>query len=225
MPERARVGLMFLFSLLPLVHPGSGGEPRLDPASILALLIAGNNRFMTGTAVGVGDATALRVRLARDGQSPLAAIVGCSDSRVPVELIFDQPPGRLFVIRTVGNAAGEQTTGGVQYAVDKLGVPLVVVMGHSDCDAVLAVMDGEGETARAKTFLEPLAASRRSIGGCLANRENRIYATTIANVRRTRRELLLTVPELARASAQGAVSVRCALYDIKTGMVQFLEEK
>lgn len=112
------------------------------PASeALARLREGNRRYVAGAQDTGAFASAESRRRLVDGQAPFAAILGCSDSRVPVELVFDQGPGDLFVVRVAGNVAAPSQIGSVEFATKVLGARLVVVLGHSRCGAVKATLD------------------------------------------------------------------------------------
>ncbi|TDB73912.1 carbonic anhydrase [Micromonospora sp. KC723] len=111
-----------------------------DPTRALAELHAGNHRFVTGTPRHPHQDAAHRAALA-DGQHPFAVIVGCSDSRLAAEIIFDRGLGDLFVVRTAGHTLGSEVLGSVEYAVTVLGTPLVVVLGHDSCGAVQAARE------------------------------------------------------------------------------------
>ncbi|MEH0819141.1 MULTISPECIES: carbonic anhydrase [unclassified Micromonospora] len=111
-----------------------------DPTQALAELHAGNRRFVTGAQRHPNQDSRHRAAVA-DGQHPFAVIVGCSDSRLAAEIIFDRGLGDLFVVRTAGHTAGPEVLGSVEYAVSVLGTPLVVVLGHDSCGAVQAARD------------------------------------------------------------------------------------
>ncbi|SCG62497.1 carbonic anhydrase [Micromonospora halophytica] len=108
-----------------------------DPTQALAELHAGNRRFVTGAPRHPNQDAVHRAAVA-DGQHPFAVIVGCSDSRLAAEIIFDRGLGDLFVVRTAGHTVGPEVLGSVEYAVSVLGTPLVVVLGHDSCGAVQA---------------------------------------------------------------------------------------
>ena len=107
----------------------------------LDLLKSGNARFVSGTLTPKNDYATLREQLST-GQHPFAVVLCCSDSRVAPEIIFDQKLGGLFVIRNAGNIVDEEVLGSIEYAVEHLETPLVVVMGHSACGAVTATCQG-----------------------------------------------------------------------------------
>ncbi|MFD0786422.1 carbonic anhydrase, partial [Micromonospora azadirachtae] len=119
----------------------SGPEaPILRPEQALAELIAGNHRFVTGTPSHPNQDAGHRTAVA-DEQHPFAVIVGCSDSRLAAEIIFDRGLGDLFVVRTAGHTTGPEVLGSVEYAVTVLNAPLVVVLGHDSCGAVRAARE------------------------------------------------------------------------------------
>ncbi|WP_418960133.1 carbonic anhydrase [Streptomyces tritici] len=111
--------------------------PRTSPAVALESLLSGNRRFVSGTPEHPNQDAARRKELA-PGQDPFAVIVGCSDSRLAAEIIFDQGLGDLFVVRTAGHVVGAEVLGSVEYATSVLGARLVVVLGHDSCGAVAA---------------------------------------------------------------------------------------
>lgn len=112
----------------------------VDTDTALRLLDEGNRRFMQGGSAGHFDAEKRAATMA--GQEPWAVIVGCSDSRVPVEAVFDVGAGELFVVRTAGHVLAEASVASVRFAVEKLGARTVVVLGHEDCGAVAAALAG-----------------------------------------------------------------------------------
>ncbi|MFD9244449.1 carbonic anhydrase [Streptomyces sp. NPDC059556] len=111
--------------------------PRTSPAAALDALLAGNTRFVSGAPQHPNQDAARRTELA-PGQDPFAVILGCSDSRLAAEIIFDQGLGDLFVVRTAGHVLGTEVLGSVEYATSVLGARLVVVLGHDSCGAVAA---------------------------------------------------------------------------------------
>lgn len=121
--------------------PGRQGPPT-EPAQALAELQAGNRRFVTCDPLHPNQDARHRAAVA-DGQHPFAVIVGCSDSRLAAEIIFDRGLGDLFVVRTAGHTVGAEVLGSVEYAVTVLGTPLVVVLGHDSCGAVQAARDAD----------------------------------------------------------------------------------
>src|SRR4051812_12455214 len=112
----------------------------MTAADALARLREGNRRFANDQTTSPPLSSARRLALVA-GQEPFAIILGCSDSRVPAELVFDQGFGDLFVIRVAGNVVAPSQVGSVEFAVSRFGTPLVIVMGHSQCGAVTATLE------------------------------------------------------------------------------------
>ncbi|NJP31102.1 carbonic anhydrase [Micromonospora thermarum] len=135
---------------MPGTQPGPDGKPAgpvgaagpASPEQALAELRAGNRRFVTGEPRHPNQDAGRRAAVA-DGQQPFAVIVGCSDSRLAAEIIFDRGLGDLFVVRTAGHTVGPEVLGSVEYAITVLGTPLVVVLGHDSCGAVQAAREAD----------------------------------------------------------------------------------
>ena len=175
-----------------------------------ARLSAGNVAFAAaGRSVARADA-GLREQLVAEGQHPFAAVLACADSRVVPEDIFLCNLGELFVVRVAGNVAGDAQTASMAYAVEHLGVKLVVVLGHTHCGAVGAVLGGADEPALA-ALCEPIA---RAIG---QERDER--AATVANVRAA---VEVLNGALSVAVAEEGVCVVGALYHTGSGEVEWL---
>lgn len=186
----------------------------------LAALMAGNARFAAGTPRCV-PATARRTELA-NGQAPFAAVLGCSDSRVPVETIFDHDPGDVFVVRVAGNFVTDTGLGSLEYSVAVLKSELVMVLGHSSCGAVKAAtqaLKGEtfpGHIQSLATAIEPAAkATKGKAGDWVAN-------AIAENVRMNAKALLARSTILAEAHAAGKITIVGAVYDLPTGKVNLL---
>jgi len=113
----------------------------IEAREALERLREGNRRFLAGVRSGDTLSSGARRDELAEGQEPFAIILGCSDSRVPAEIVFDQGLGDLFVIRVAGNIVAPSQIGSVEFAAGKFGTPLVVVLGHSRCGAVLATLD------------------------------------------------------------------------------------
>jgi len=120
----------------------------LDAKQALQRLIDGNARFIQGESDGCEQVTQAHRDALVSGQNPQAIILGCSDSRVPAELIFDQGLGDLFVIRVAGNIVAPSQVGSVEFAAERYGTPLVVVLGHSNCGAILATLEDLEDSER-----------------------------------------------------------------------------
>lgn len=121
-------------------HPGPGVPPPVSPEEALARLKEGNTRFASGKSRHAHESVGLRHQLEL-GQHPFAIVLGCSDSRVPIELIFDQGFGDLFVVRVAGNVITDDVIGSIEYARIHLNSQLLVILGHEGCGAVTAALE------------------------------------------------------------------------------------
>jgi len=203
----------------------AAGAPRRDPDVILRDLLDGNQRFASGQATGPRRKPEEFAILA-EGQTPEAVIVGCADSRVSPEILFDQGVGDLFVIRVAGNVvsnAGVIVKGSIEYAVAELGVPLIMVLGHSQCGAVKAALQHleakdalPGAIAGLVDAIKPaVAAARGKPGNQL---DNAIQANVLTGVAR----LKALSPIVAPAVKRGKLRVVGGVYDLKSGAVTMI---
>lgn len=194
----------------------------IDAGAALARLRAGNERYVAGRSTRpVTDDARRRELLA--GQEPFAVILGCADSRVPPEIVFDQGLGDLFVIRVVGNVAGLSQIGSIEFAVEQLGARLVVVLGHTSCGAVRATL--EQLDRRAGDLTPGLAAVVDEIGPAVApflgepGREQRAVRANIAAVVARLGERSATI----RRRSDDGLAIVGAEYSLETGVVEFLD--
>jgi carbonic anhydrase len=161
------------------------------------------------------------------GQAPFATILGCSDSRVPPELLFDASFGELFVIRVAGNVMGTAIEGSLQYAGRHLRTPLFVVLGHEGCGAVEAALAKKYEQAefagRISRMLEEIEPALETPDPILSDAQQLAVAVE-ANVRHTLRQILYS-PEGELRRKEGFMKAVGAIYELHTGRVRFLEEK
>lgn len=194
----------------------------------LTRLQEGNQRFVAELrSISKLPTASHRVHLAQ-GQNPFAAILSCSDSRVPSEMVFDQGLGDLFVVRVAGNVVAPSLVGSLEYAVEVLGVELVVVMGHTACGAVIATLDAiEGGAAGApKNVLDIVERIRPGVEHLHTtehDRQRRIDLATQENVRASVRALHETSPLLARKAAAGQLIITGAEYSLTSGEVAFFD--
>lgn len=181
-------------------------------------LSEGNARFVADLPQHPRQDADRRTELA-EGQRPVAAVLGCSDSRVAAEVLFDQGLGDLFVIRNAGQVASVSATASVEYAVAVLGVPLVVVLGHDRCGAVLAAIDAEEPDAAP---LPPLIAAHIQAirPAVLAAGRNGVGAVGEAHLESTVASLLAASDLLSTAVADGSVAVVGAQYRLAEGRVE-----
>jgi len=189
----------------------------------LARLIEGNERFVRGEARFPTVQKEILADLAK-GQQPYATILGCSDSRVPPELVFDAGFGELFIVRVAGNVISAEIMGTLQYAGVHLHTPLFVVMGHRGCGAVGAALEAKSRGAlqpdRIALLLESISPALEHINLSLPP-EELFDAAVEANVRWSMRQVLET-PEARTRQKEGAFKLVGAVYDLETGRVRFL---
>lgn len=187
------------------------------PEEALAELIAGNERYVNEKSIHPhGDIA--RVENTAPHQAPFAAVVGCSDSRVPVELLFDQGIGDIFVIRTAGNNVNsEMVMGSIDYAIEHLGVKLLIVLGHGSCGGVTgAISEGEEEHGNIGHLLGTIRNDVSNYVGKIDSLEAAIHHHTQVQVER-----IIAYPHVAEKIANGELMVKKAYYDVKTGKVTY----
>ena len=192
----------------------------------LALLIQGNARWVEGKVISPNTQAQRREDLAANGQNPFVTIVTCSDSRIPVERVFDRGVGDLFVIRVAGNRAASSEVGTVEYGVEHLKTPLLVVMGHSKCGAVAAAVSGahlHGKVAELVAGIQP-AVDRARKHNPSADEATLIAVSIKENVWQTIFDLYKSSPEVRAMAANGSLKVVGAHYDIASGKVEILGE-
>jgi carbonic anhydrase len=188
------------------------------PEKAIELLQAGNERFLKGSAV-CESLTARRLELTA-GQSPFATILGCSDSRVPLETLFDQQPGQLFVVRIAGNFVTDYGLGSIEYGVAVLRTSLVVVLGHSSCGAVDAtikfVANGTKQPGHimdlVRSIVPAVAATKEKPGNWLHN-------AIVQNVRNNVAALTERSTILADAVKAKKLLIVGGVYDLHSGRI------
>lgn len=185
------------------------------PQEALAELIAGNERYANENSIhphGCMD----RVAETAPHQAPFAAVVGCSDSRVPVELLFDQGIGDIFVIRTAGNNVNsEMVMGSVDYAIEHLGVKVLLVLGHGSCGGVTgAISEGEEEHGNIGKLLGTI---REDVSDYVGKTERLDEA--IRHHAHVQVERIISYPHVAEKIESGELIVKRAYYDVHTGKV------
>lgn len=199
-------------------------KPDVSADEALQRLIDGNGRFLRGETCVLALPRETLAEMAR-GQQPFATILGCSDSRVAPELIFDAGLGELFVVRVAGNVLSPEVAGSMQYAVSHLKTPLVVVLGHEGCGAIHAALETKFQSVQQRTRIQLLVDT---ILPALAGLDPRLPpATQLAqaveiNVRSTVRTIIES-PEGQARLAEGRVKIIGAIYEIETGRVRLLE--
>lgn len=198
-------------------------QGEITPEQAIQWLKDGNERYVT-EGIHAGYYTAAHTALIEE-HMPVAGILACADARVGAELIFDQEPGDLFMVRLAGNFVSDYGLASMEYAVDVLGVPLLLVMGHTHCGAVssaINVVQNElsvpGRMFVLMDALEPSVLRAQQ-----SNAEDLADATARENVRRQVERLRTISPVVSAAIEAGRTAVAGAMYDMSTGRVQFLD--
>jgi len=196
----------------------------------LERLREGNRRFVSG--VRTGDALASQARRSdlAGGQQPFAIVLGCSDSRVPAEMVFDQGLGDLFVIRVAGNIVAPSQVGSVEFAAERFGTRLVVVLGHTQCGAILATLEelgrpSEGRSPNLRSIVDRI---RPSVEAVLAENpghhpDDLMPQAVRANIRASAIHLRHGSEILERLTRESGLLVTGAEYSLETGIVEFFD--
>jgi carbonic anhydrase len=184
----------------------------------------GNRRFVSGEGVVVNR---WRPGLT-DGQAPFAVVLGCSDSRAPAEFVFDQGLGDLFVIRVAGNILAPSLVGSVEFATGKFGTRLVVVMGHTQCGAVTAAVTaleygGPPESRNMLSIVDRITPQVRHLLDEPLDHNTRIARAVRANALATAAELRHSSPILRSLVEREKIQIVASVYDLATGVVDFLD--
>jgi carbonic anhydrase len=223
---KAHHALLVFSALVLIVAGGAGPGPGVSPDEALQQLKTGNAQFLAGENRHP-RANAQRVAsTAQQGQHPVACILSCSDSRVPPEIIFGHGVGDLFVVRVAGNVCGDDELGSLEYGVDHLEAPLLVVMGHTGCGAVTAAVTGaelHGHVAALIDHIRPAVAAAQRLNPQLSGAEL-VPAAIQANVWESIRQLLKQSPIVRQRVAAGKLKVVGAVYAIEDGKVQWLDQ-
>lgn len=184
----------------------------------LQTLMAGNMRYV-GTKLTHPNQSAERRAEVAQGQHPFAVILGCSDSRVPPELIFDQGLGDLFVIRVAGNSANDVVLGSIEYAAEHLGVRLVMVLGHERCGAVEAAVKAGEVAGHIASVVEAIVPAVERIKG---RPGDPVDHAVRANVELVVTQLKSSAPVLAALVQAGRLKIVGARYDLESGWVDLI---
>jgi carbonic anhydrase len=198
-------------------------RPPANADEALRLLMEGNQRFVSGKLRYPHTGTAWRQQLRRE-QHPFATILGCSDSRVPPEMLFDRGFGDLFVIRVAGNVIATDVLGSIQYAAMHLRTPLLLIMGHEGCGAVTAALqamaDREKEGRHIQALVKLIEPGLKGLRPALKGAE-RVRAAVEANVRWSLKQLA-DMPEARKAMQDKRFRMAGGVYELETGKVRIL---
>jgi carbonic anhydrase len=185
------------------------------PERALQLLVEGNQRFVAQKLISFNEDLDILKAHSEEHQEPFAAVLSCADSRVPVELVFDQSIGHLFVVRVAGNIATPDTIASLEYGAAVLGVKAILALGHTNCGAVKATIAGKavpGQISTLYQYIHPAIAGANG-DSTTASRQN---ANLQASVLRE------TSPVLADLIKQKKLAVRAAMYDVGNGKITML---
>jgi len=189
------------------------------PDEALKRLIEGNQRFVAGAAQHPDSSAERRTEVAA-GQHPIAIVLCCADSRVGPEVVFDQGLGDIFVLRNAGNILDDHTIGSIEYAVEHLAAPLIVVVGHERCGAVTAAVNGgelPGHIHSIVDAIAPAIVSAKAEAGDKVDNSVRANAVYVAGILRR------IGPIVGEAVQAGKVKVVAARYDLDSGVVEVLK--
>ena len=196
----------------------------------LDLLRDGNRRFVTGLSGEGNQSHHLRRILTAEQQNPFAIILGCSDSRVPAEIVFDQGLGDLFVIRVAGNIVAPSQIGSVEFAASQFGTPLVVVLGHSQCGAILATLEylldpaAAEQSENARSIIERIRPAVENLIDTKSpgDRDELCESAVRSNINASVNQLKHGSEILEQLIDNGKLHIVGAEYSLETGTVEFL---
>ncbi|HCW08502.1 MAG TPA: carbonate dehydratase [Cytophagales bacterium] len=213
----------YLFIILPIVcftATHAQQKSKSTPAQALQWLKEGNIRFAKGQSAKPHQ-DVNRLKEVAQGQNPFATIVGCSDSRVPNEIIFDQGLGDLFIVRTAGQVSTFASWGSIEFAEEILGTNLIVVMGHTKCGAVTAAVNLPEVPGHIVTLIN---AIKPAVEKAREKKPDHLVDESIReNVRMQVQQLKDLEPVLAKRVREGSLMIIGAVYDLNTGLVEFFE--
>lgn len=186
-------------------------EPFANPKQALEALYKGNERFVQGEVMAP-NRNMSRLKEVAGGQKPFAAFLGCADSRVPIEIVFDQGFGDLFVTRIAGNVADPAIIGSLEFGTEVLGAQVLYVLGHSKCGAVTATMTGDDVPGQISTLYQHIRRAAKESNGDV----NKAIAR---NVELQAEILKEASPVIARRVKAGSLIIAGGVYDLDTGRV------
>ena len=192
----------------PIQKPGT-------PLDAMDLLVQGNRRFVAGDLESFREDLDILKAHTEEKQEPFAAILSCADSRVPVELVFDQSIGHLFVVRVAGNVATPDTIASLEYGAAVLGTKAILVLGHTNCGAVKATAAGKAVPGQISTLYQYIQPAIPAAAGDL-------MAATEKNASLQASVLREASPVLSEMVKDGKLLIAAALYDVATGKVRML---
>ncbi|MDX2213780.1 MAG: carbonic anhydrase [Oculatellaceae cyanobacterium bins.114] len=212
------LGLSGIASVLGQSQPAHAADvtsdPILDPTAALQKLLDGNQRFVQHRPQ-YPDQSQVRLQAVAQAQHPFATVLSCADSRVPVELIFDQGIGDIFDVRIAGNISTPEALGSIEYAAVLLGTPVLMVLGHERCGAVTAAVKGEALPGDIGSFVKAILPAVERVKGQSGDAvENAVVANVHYQIEQLKRSPLLT-----ERLESGQLKIVGGRYDLDTGSV------
>lgn len=201
----------------------SSGEPSMPPDDAIRILKEGNARYVAGQSTHTNQGQDRRTETVK-GEHPIATIIGCSDSRAPLEVLFDQGVGDIFVIRVAGNLAGPDELGTVEYGVGHLGTPVLLVLGHTSCGAVKAAVQNAKVHGHISTLINQIkpAVAKAKAGTPTAQGDELLNKSIKSNVWLTMENILRKSEEVSEKVKKGRLLLLGGIYDLNTGAVTWL---
>jgi carbonic anhydrase len=196
--------------------PEARAQSALSPDAALTELLDGNKRFTTGRLIAHEHDLAILKQNTIEKQEPFAAVLSCADSRVPVELVFDQSIGHIFVTRVAGNVVTPEIIASLEYGVAVLGAKVILVMGHSNCGAVKATIQGKEVPGQISALYQHIQPAVDQAGPALE-------AATKANAKIQAALLREASPVISGLTKESKLQVVAGHYDIGTGAVTLLK--
>lgn len=222
------VFLVVLFLLVSVVQgqTSKAEQDTLTPKEVLEQLLAGNQKYIEGKSVD--QDIKKRIKKTIKGQHPKAVILSCIDSRVPVELIFNQGIGDIFVGRVAGNIENEDQLGSMEYAAKFAGSKVVMVLGHTSCGAIKGACDGieVGNLTELLKKMKPAVSAVKGYEKEARNSKNKKFVNEVVekNVLQTVKDIRRRSTVLADLEKAGKISIVGAVYDIATGKVSLVSQ-
>jgi carbonic anhydrase len=193
----------------------AAAQSTLTPEAALQAMMDGNQRFVDGRLQSLAEDLSILKQKTAEKQEPFAAVLSCADSRVPVELVFDQSIGHLFVARVAGNIATPEITASLEYGVAVLSTKVIMVLGHGNCGAVKATIQGKAVPGQISALYAPIQPAVDAVGPNLD-------AAIDANAKIQAALLREASPVIAGMIKEGKLKVVAARYDLVSGKVTLL---
>ncbi|PYL95890.1 MAG: carbonic anhydrase [Verrucomicrobia bacterium] len=212
-----KLTLISLLSLTTFVFGADHPTPSVDADAALAKLKEGNARF-SSSKVSQGKPTAAKRAETAQAQHPFAIVLGCADSRTAPEIVFDQNIGDLFVVRTAGNLVDEHALGSIEYAVDHLGVRLIVVLGHTRCGAVTAALASDTAPGHVQSLVRDIQPAVKAAKG----KDGNVTDLTVAENARLMAAKIRNEASLGEFAKE--VRIISGVYDLDTGKVEWAKD-